>query len=92
MCVSDWEAGRRANHRIDATIRAEGRSALIFHPFLDFSDPECLRTEEAATHVATAKLCLMIGGVTVCSVKRLKRKFHWCRLVEFQDVHNGVAS
>jgi hypothetical protein len=34
----------------------------------------------------------MIGGVTVCSVKRLKRKFHWCRLVEFQDVHNGVAS
>lgn len=51
--VRDREAGRGAYHCVDATMRAESRSADIFHPFPDIIDREDLLTEEAATNVAT---------------------------------------
>jgi hypothetical protein len=76
ICVRDWEAGRRADDRVDTAMRAEGRSALVFHPFLDIIDREYLLAEEAATSIANVQLRFVIGGVTVRSVKRLERKTH----------------
>lgn len=92
ICVRDWEAGRRADHRVDAAMWADGRSALVLHPFLDIIDREYLSAEEAATNIANVQLRFVIGGVTVRSFKRLKRKTHRRTFVVLRNVRNGVGS